>query len=160
MRIGINPWWQTRTLREQRLVLAMLALLAIVLAWLLVVRPLGDGYAAARERHGAAVVALAEARARAEEIERIQQRRPAALTAPVETLIGQSASEAGFALSQLRAEGGNRVTVAMASARPQAFFGWVGQMESTHGLIVDRLSAGVNSDQTLAVEVTFRARSR
>ena len=40
----------------------MVALIVFVLGWLLVVRPLSDALDAARARHGAAVVALAEAR--------------------------------------------------------------------------------------------------
>jgi general secretion pathway protein M len=155
---GFGPWWQSRTLREQRLLLAMFGLLAVVLAWLLVVRPLGDAYSAARERHGAAVIALAEAKARAETVALIERERPASLAEPLEMVIGRSANEAGFAVSQLRAEGTNRVVVAMAAVRPQAFFGWVETTAAANGLIVDRLTAGTNSDQTLTVEVAFRAR--
>jgi len=160
MSIITAPWWKTRTLREQRLLLFMGGLLAVVAAWLLVIRPLGDAYSAAHARHGAAVIALAEAKARAEAIRRIERQRPITLAGPLEAVIGKSATEAGFALSQLRADSGNRVTVAMAAVRPQAFFGWVGQMEADNGLIVDRLSANTNPDQSLSAEVTFRARGR
>ena len=37
---GIATWWRVRTQREQRLLLVMFALLALVLGWLLVIRPL------------------------------------------------------------------------------------------------------------------------
>ena len=50
MRDGFKLWWRTRTLREQRLLLALAGIAAIVLAWLLVVRPLGDALSEARER--------------------------------------------------------------------------------------------------------------
>ena len=151
-------WWRGRTTREQRLLLAMFALLALVLAWLLVVRPLNDALSRAKERHGAAVVALAEARARAAAIGEAQNSRPAVLSAPLDATIGQSATDAGFQIANLQREGAGRATLRVASARPQAFFAWVGQMESGRGLIVERLRATSNSDRTLSVEVTFRAR--
>ena len=151
-------WWRTLTVREQRLLLAMVALLAVVLVWLLIVRPLNDALSAARERHGEAVVALAEAKAAAEAIKRLQSARPARLTAPLDTLLSASAGDAGFAVSRVEGSGPSRATVTIAAARPQALFGWVEQMERRHGLIVERLQATTNSDQSLAVEISFRAR--
>ncbi len=52
-------WWGARSARERRLLLVMLALAALVLGWLAVVRPLADALDAPKARHGAAVVALA-----------------------------------------------------------------------------------------------------
>ena len=158
MNESFKRWWQGRTLREQRLLLAMFGLLALVLAWLLVVRPLGDALSNARERHGAAVVAVAEARAKADAIARLQGVAPARLAVPLDSLLSQSATEAGFPITRVEREGLNRATLVVESVRPQAFFGWVGRMESANGLIVERLSATANSDQTLAVQISFRAR--
>ena len=159
MMTGLKSWFQGRTPREQRLLLAMLAVAGLVLVWVAVVRPLGDGLAAARERHGAAVVALAEARAQAEQIRLLEQRKPAAAAEPLHLLVGDAAGEAGFQLSRLEPqEGGAGVLVAIESAKPEALFGWVAQMEGARGLIVERLNATANADRTLAVQVTFRTR--
>jgi general secretion pathway protein M len=155
---NLSRWWVARSQREQRLLLVMGGLLAVVLAWLLVVRPLGDRLSEARERHGAAVVALAEAKASAAAIGRLERVRHPPLDGPPELVIGREANQAGFRVSRLQPEGAGRVTVAMESARPQAFFAWVRAMEADKGLIVDRLSASSNSDRTLSVQVTFRAR--
>ncbi len=154
-----NSWWRTRTVREQRLLLAMFAILAIVLIWLLIVRPLGDALSRARERHGAAAQAVAEARAQAALIRQLEQKAPAALGLPLDALISQSATEAGFPVTRVERDGAAIATFVSASVRPQAFFAWVEQMESARGLVVERLSATTNSDQTLSVQVTFRARS-
>jgi general secretion pathway protein M len=158
MNDSLKIWWRTRTLREQRLLLAMAGLLGIVLLWLLILRPLNDSLSQARERHGAAVLALAEARAQAAAIGSLQQRRPAALGAPLEVVLNQSASEAGFTPARVQRDGMNQATMAFEAVRPQAFFAWVRRVESDRGLIVERLSATTNSDQTLAAEITFRAR--
>ena len=155
---SLKTWWRTRTLREQRLLLAMFGLAAIVFAWLLVIRPLSDALSRARERHGEAVLALAEARSQAAAIMRLEQAPAAALTAPLDSLLNGSATEAGFTVNRVEREGGNQATVVLQSARPQAFFTWVNQMEEQNRLIVERLNATTNADQTIAVTVTFRAR--
>lgn len=155
---NFQRWWRTRSLREQRLLLAMFGLFAIVLAWLLIVRPLNDGLAAARERHGAAAVALAETRSRADAVTALGKTPRAALGGPLDGILSQAATEAGFTVTRIEPAGQNQATLVMQSVRPQAFFGWVGQMEKTRGLIVERLTATTNSDQTLAVQVTLRTR--
>jgi general secretion pathway protein M len=158
MRASLAAWFRSRSAREQKLVRAMLALAALVLGWLLVVRPLGDALAAARERHGAAIVALAEARSRSEAIGRLEKSRPPPLGEPLADALSRAAAEAGFPLSRIQSEATGAVTLALAAARPQAFFAWVEQMERGRGLIVERLTATSNSDRTLSVQVTFRAR--
>jgi general secretion pathway protein M len=151
-------WWQARTLREQRLLIAMFAMMAVVFAWLLVIRPVGDALSAARERHGAAVQAVAEARAQAELVRRLEKTALPSLGGPIDSVIGRAATDAGFPISGLQREGPNQATFISNSVRPQAFFAWVDQMEAGRGLIVERLSATANSDRTLSVQVTFRTR--
>jgi general secretion pathway protein M len=136
----------------------MSALFAIVLIWLLIIRPLNDALSMARERHGAAVLAVAEARARAELVNRLEKSVPGRLAAPVDAILTRSATEAGIPIASLQPEGPGKATLASASVRPQAFFAWVNQMEAA-GLIVERLSATANSDRTLSVQITLRGRS-
>ena len=145
-------WWEARSARERRLLAIMFALLAIVLAWLAVVRPLGDALEAARLRHDAAVAALAEARAA----------RPApapAATGPADSIVAETAAAAGFAGARIARLGPARAVVAVDSARPQALFGWIAEMER-RGLVVERLRARANADRTLAAEIGLRARGR
>ncbi|HEY1146153.1 MAG TPA: type II secretion system protein GspM [Allosphingosinicella sp.] len=154
----VKLWWRTRSLREQRLLLVTFGLAIIVFAWLLVVRPMGDALSNARERHGEAVQALAEARANAALIANLQGAAPAATGGPLDMVVSNAAAEAGFPVNRVDRQGTNQATIVMDNVRPQAFFGWIGQMEAGRGLIVDRLAATANSDQTIAVEVTFRTR--
>lgn len=156
---AVKSWWRTRTLREQRLILAAGALLALVLLWLLILRPVGDALSRARERHGVAAQALAEARAQVALIQELQRRQTPALGQPLDLTISQAATEAGFPVSRVTPEGPNVATFVSNSVRPQAFFAWVSQMEATRGLTVDRLTATTNTDQTVTVQVTFRART-
>ena len=153
---SLSLWWQGRSTREQRLLMVMFALAGLVLAWLLVIRPLSDALDAARTRHGIAVVALAEARARAD-----AGSGAAGVTAtlPVDSLIGRTATEAGFTGARIAAPGPARATIAIGAARPQALFAWLAGLERS-GLIVERFRAQANSDRTLSAEATLRARGR
>lgn len=146
-------WWDARSARERMLLGTMFALLAIVFVWLIVVRPLADQLDAARQRHGAAVVALAEARAR------IPSAAGPAPAGPADSIVARTASEAGFTGARIARQGPAGASVAIDSARPQALFGWVAEMER-RGLVVERLRARANADRTLSAEIGLRAGGR
>ena len=136
----------------------MLVLAAFTLAWLLVVRPLGDAVATAKERHDRAVIALAEARAQALVIRRYEAIRAPAQPGPLEGAVSAAAAAAGFQLSRIQPDGENRIGLSLAAAKPQAFFTWLEALERGQGLVVERLNVTSNSDRTLAVELTLRKR--
>lgn len=147
----MNGWWQARSGRERWLLGAMFVLLAFALLWLAVVRPLADALDAAKLRHGAAVVALAEAKG-----------RPAATPGamgPADAIVAESAAQAGFANVRIARQGPARASVAIDAARPQALFGWIAQMER-RGLVVERLRAQANADRTLSVEIALATGAR
>lgn len=161
MNDSFKSWWRTRTVREQRLLLAMFGLALVVIVWLLIVRPLGDALSEAKERHGTAAQAVAEARAQASLISGLERAAPAAAAAgPIDAIVTRAATEAGFPITRLERDGAGRATMVSNSVRPQAFFAWIDQMEASRGVLVERLSATANSDQTLSVIITFRTRGR
>ena len=150
-------WWSQRSEREQRLLAVMFGLLFIVLAWLLVIRPLTAALDVARLRHAEAVVALAEAKARAAPLPGRPTNAP--LAVPIDSLIGRTATEAGFTGARIAGLGPARARVTLDSARPQAFFAWIAALES-EGLEVERLQARANPDRTVAAETVLRAGRR
>jgi general secretion pathway protein M len=146
------PWWEARSARERRLLAVMVALLAIVLLWLAVVRPLADALDDAKRRHGAAVIALAEA----------QAARPAAVpaaTGPVDSIVAETAAAAGFTGIRVARLGPARAGAAVDAARPQALFGWIAEMER-RGLVVERLRTRANADRTVSAEIALKAGGR
>ena len=159
MKSALESWWRLRSEREQRLLLVMFVLLALVLVWLLVVRPLDDALDSAKRRHDEAVTALAEARARAGPAGAAPVAATASAPLPVDSYLGRTATEAGFTGARIVAQGPARATVAIDAARPPAFFAWVRLLEQ-NGLAVESLRARANGDRTLAVEAAFRARGR
>jgi general secretion pathway protein M len=154
----LQALWLARTVRERWLLGVMLALVVLVLGWLIVLRPLGDLLSSARERHGHAVAALAEARAQAAAIGALERYKPAAIEGPIDQSVAAAASEAGFQLSQLQAQGPGRVAIAIGAARPQALFAWIAGLEA-QGYIVERFTASSNPDRTLSAQVVLRART-
>jgi len=158
MSARLRALWMARTPRERWLLGVMLALVAVVLVWLLILRPLADMLSAARQRHGEAVAALAEARSQAAAIAALERNRPAPFAGPIDTAVAAAASEAGFQLSGLQAQGAGRVSLAIGSAKPQALFSWIAGLE-TQGYIVQSLTASSNPDRTLSAQIVLRARA-
>lgn len=148
----LKAWWAARSPREQRLLLVMFALVGLVLIWLLVLRPLADLRADAEQRHGEAVTALAEARARSGE--------PSAPTAtpplPIDSLLARTSAEAGFPNARIVAQSPTRASITIEAGRPQAVFGWVRALEA-QGVRVESLRARANQDRTIFVEASFGA---
>jgi len=152
-------WWKLRSTREQWMLGVMIALLAVVVIWLGILRPITSGLAAARERHAEAVVRLARVESQVSAIRRLERSRPPALEGALDKVIAAAAEEAGFTPGKVEPSGNDRVDVSIASVRPVAFFSWINSLES-RGILVERLSARANSDPTLAVDITFMERRR
>ena len=157
MSARLSALWMARSPRERWLLGVMLALVALVLVWLAVLRPLSDMLSAARQRHGEAVAALAEARSQAAAIAALERNRPPPFAGPIDSAVAAAAAEAGFQLSGLQPEGSGRVSLAIGAAKPQALFGWVQRLEA-QGYIVQSLSATSNPDRTLSAQIVLRMR--
>lgn len=151
MKAQFLDWWRGRAVREQRLLLAMFALLTVTILWLGIYQPMQDALSNARERQQQAVIWLGEIRAGATAVRGI---KAAGLPGPLLAVVSQSASEAGFANAAIAPQGDRRVTVSIASARPAAFFAWIAALEA-RGIVVERLAARANSDPTLAIDATL-----
>jgi general secretion pathway protein M len=152
MKAQLLSWWRGRSLREQRLLLVMFALIAVTFLWLGIYRPIQNGLSSARERHQEAVVRLGEVRAQADELRTLKG--SARVAGPIATVLSEAATEAGFANATFAPQGDARATLFIPSARPAPLLRWMSELEA-RGLIVERLSARANADQTLAVDATF-----
>ncbi len=154
-------WWAARSLREKRLLLFAAALLALVLVWLLIIRPLMDARANAEARLTAAVTELGRARADAAALKQTSAAAPSSnpVPLPLDNFLRQAGAEQGLTNLAVVADGPGRATLTIAQVRPAAMFGWIGQLEG-RGVTVESLSARPNSDQTIAVEAVLRAGGR
>jgi general secretion pathway protein M len=155
----LKLWWSLRTTREQRMLLAMAAVIAVTLAWLAIVRPMDDALADARARHMRAVLDVARAEDQADRVRILERATPPPLTGSLVQTIETKATAAGFTKARVTANGG-QASITIEAVRSQAFFGWITDLERRDGLVVERLTARTNADATLAVEATLRERRR
>ena len=155
----IRLWFNGRSLREKRMILVMLALLVVTVIWGLIIRPVGDGLSAARERHVPVVLLLADTRDRAEAIRALRRGGAGPVSGPLDAAVRQSADAAGFALATLDPADGGAVRFTITSARGGALLAWLTQLEAS-GVVVDQLVTANNGDRTVSAQVTVRSRGR
>lgn len=148
-------WYRGRTPRERLLVAVGGAFVLFGLLYLVSV-PVTDALAAAKVRHADAVIALGETQVRVDAIKAAQAKHAAPLDAPLDTLIRTRADAAGFALTNVAAQGGDRVQITIASARPGALLAWIAELEQS-GVLVDTLGTTDNGDRTVAATMTLKA---
>lgn len=152
----LMQWWQGRTVRERRLLGAMLVLLAATALWLLVVRPANAWREAASERRARAE---ATAAAVSRDLGRLAARPRAAAAAGregLEPLVRRTAEAAGLApVLAMDADGGLGFQLASAPSGPA--LAWVSALETDHGLRVCRLSVVENADATVQFEGSLAA---
>lgn len=152
-------WFNTRSLREKRLLLVMVALLALTVVWFGVIRPIGDALSSERQRHADAVVRLGATAARVEAIRDIARARPAPLTGSFADAVRARAADAGFAVASLDQDGPDRVRVGIAGAKPAALVSWLTRLEGA-GILVDSATLTDKGDRTVGVQLVLKARGR
>ncbi|HEX8555075.1 MAG TPA: type II secretion system protein GspM, partial [Sphingomonas sp.] len=145
----------TRSLRERRLLIVMVALLVLVILWAGIIRPVGDGLSSARGRHADAVVRLGETQTAVDAIRGAGRRPP--IAGSVADAVRARADQAGFTLANLTEDGPNRVRVAIQAARPAALTGWLAGLEA-RGLLVEQATMTDNGDRTVAAQLVIEGR--
>ncbi len=155
---SVKTWFAGRSLRERRLLLVMAALLAVTIVWGLVLRPLGDAMATARERHTAAVIRFGETAARVDALRQAREQRVRPLTGTLADTIRLRAEEAGFPLASVDPDANGAVRVTIQSARGAALTGWLARLERG-GIIVESAQLTDNGDRTVAARLLLRARA-
>lgn len=154
----VRAWFTGRSLRERRLILVMLGLLAVTIVWGLVIRPVRDGLSSTRERYADAVVRAGEAERELAAVKAIQRRQPRPVQLPLADEVRARAQAAGFALATLEPEANDRIRASIATAKAGALMAWIGNLEND-GVLVDGLSVRGNGDGTVAAQMTLKARA-
>lgn len=147
----LYPWWEGRTLREQRMLIVMTALLAAVFVWLAVVRPmLGWREQAAADRAGAEAD-LAWVQAGLRQIAPTAAARPVIDVEGFEPLVLRTAAATGLDVTT-GMDASGRLGFRIADASSAALFSWMSALERDHGIAVVSLGVVENTDATLQVE--------
>ena len=135
-----TPWWAQRTTRERGLIGLMLVLLAGVLFWLLIVRPLAAARENARAEAGAAAARHAEAQALAAVID----------------MVGRRLADAGLQPARLEAQGPGQAVLEIAAINGRLLIGWAAALEQRDGLVIEQLEATRNPDQSVRARLLVR----
>jgi general secretion pathway protein M len=154
---SLRNWWAERSTREHWMLGTMFALIFVFFIWFAVVIPTINGLDRARARHAQAVVDLATVRSKAAALKSMLAKPAIPLGAPIPAFVSQSAGEAGFTLSRADPVGTDSVAITIVSAKSAALFDWINALDA-RGIFVSQLSIRTNSDMTIAVEATFKAR--
>ena len=145
-----HGWWDGRTARERRLLTVMAVLVAAVLVWLLVVRPVQAWQAGAADRRFQAEQTLAEVRGL--RIVAPSAAAPAwATTEGLEPLVRRTAEAAGLTVVTTMARGGG-LGIQMSQAPGRETFAWLAALEADHGIKVCSLGVMENADATLNID--------
>jgi general secretion pathway protein M len=147
-----TPWWNDRSPRERVLLAIMAALLAALLLWLGVLRPL----AAARAQAGLDASAAAARRAEAQALVAAIRARPAATGAAVLDTLGRRLAEAGLEATRLEAQGPGQAELEIAAINGRLLLGWASGLEARDGLVVEQFEASRNPDQSVRVRLIVR----
>jgi len=145
-----HGWWDGRTVRERRLLAVMAVLVAAVLAWLLIVRPVQAWQTGAADRRFEAEQTLAEIRAGLR-IVAPPSAAAAASTEGLEPLVRRTAEAAGLTVATTMAPGGG-LGIQMSQAPGRETFAWLAALEADHGFKVCSLGVMENADATLNID--------
>jgi len=154
---ALRLWWTGLSLREQRMMLVMFALLAVTILWLGILWPVERALSSARERQAAAVIAHAQVAAKVDAVRDLRRAAPPRLAGDLAAIVSQSAADVGFVLGTIEAQGSNKASLSIAAARPTAFFSWLHDLEA-RGIVPETVRARANSDRTLNIEAVLRSR--
>ena len=157
MIVVARNWWADRSVRERAMLSVMAAALFLFAGWFAIVSPLVSGARAALARHDEAVANIATVKVKVAALKSLTGAAPAPLGAPVSAFVDQSATDAGFQLVRADSVGTDSVAVTIAAVKSPALFGWIALLDR-RGIFVERLTIRTNSDATLAVEATLKAR--
>lgn len=147
--------WVMMTLRERVLILIMFGLLAVVVFWLGIVRPVNDGLANARAEHAIAVDRAGRIDAAVLTLRRTAGAAPI-LEGALDQVVVQSGTEAGFTLDSQNLVGPDRIAIAIGSARPTALFTWLAALE-TRGIGVETITVQPAANGTITARIMLRA---
>ena len=144
-----QAWFDGRTVREQRMLALMLAVLVLCGAWLLIIQPLWSWKADAADRRARAQTDLAYVTAQtsgAPEITTATASGPA-----IEPLALQTAEAAGLTITTGMDESG-AFGFRAANVSSAALFGWLAALKTGHGIDAVSLDIIENADATVTAE--------
>ena len=151
----IIHWFTALSLREKVLVGIATVLLALVVTIYGIYFPLTSAITVKRIEYREALERRVAIEAM---VDNAVQKQPQAVAVisdtAVETVINQSAAEAGFTLEKVDAAGNDRAVITITQARPSALMKWLAELE-LQGVIIEQIDVKTGSAGTVSVNATL-----
>jgi general secretion pathway protein M len=157
---SLKSWWLNHKASERALMAGVGIAALLVFLWLGVWRPLNDGIDSGWARQGAALDRHAAVRAKVEALKGAPAAAAQTTRTPIEQLVSQSATEAGFTLDRVGNQGAGRMSISIGSAKTPALLAWLDRLQAA-GIGVQTISLVPGStDGTVAVQAVLQERAR
>lgn len=144
-----QAWFDGRTVREQRMLALMLAVIVLCGLWLLIIQPLWNWKAEAADRRARAQTDLAYVTAQTSSTPNAST--TTASGPAIEPLALQTAAAAGLTITTGMDETG-AFGFRAANVSSAALFGWLADLKTRHGVEAVRLDIVENADTTVTAE--------
>jgi general secretion pathway protein M len=149
-------WFAGLSQRERILVGIAGLLLAGLVGYYGVARPMFGAMTAAEERYVNSVEQQARIEAKVAALRQPADGEAVRFSGAIDAFVGQSAGETGIAVASVTPQPDNRVNMVVESAKPTALFGWLARIER-EGIAVESLSANPVGNGTISAEMTLRS---
>ncbi|MEZ5710359.1 MAG: type II secretion system protein GspM [Blastomonas sp.] len=151
---SLKDWFLGLSRREKILIGILLVLLAGVITYYGIYRPLYDSATAARVRFNDATLQEGRIAAKVDALKGpASQNRPTVADA-LNLFIAGEAGERGFTLERNQPQGDDRIDIVIASARSTALLGWLAELEG-RGIIVEQLTTRRLDSGAISVTATL-----
>ncbi|PHR10527.1 MAG: hypothetical protein COA41_20780 [Sphingopyxis sp.] len=149
-------WFVGLSQREKILVGIAAALLAGLVGYYGVARPMSDAMMAAEQRYMDAVEQRARIDAKVVALRQAADGSLEKFSGAIDAFIGQSAGETGIAVASVTPQSDSRANMVVESARPTALFGWLARIEQ-QGVAVESLTIEPAANGTVSATMTLRS---
>ncbi len=151
-----KDWFAALSRREQILVAIAGLLLAGLVGYYGVARPMFGAMASAEEGYVEAMERQARIETKVAALSQPADGQVAKFSGTIDAFVSQSAGETGIAVASVTPQSGKRVNIVVESAKPTALFGWLARIER-EGVAVESLSVNPAGTGTVSATLTLRS---
>lgn len=153
---NVRAWFTGLSQREKILVGIAGLLLAGLVGYYGIARPMFGAMASAEERYVDVVERQARIEAKVAALQQPVDGRVAKFSGAIDAFVSQSAGETGIAVASVTPQSDNRVNMVVESAKPTALFGWLARIER-EGIAVESLSVNPAGNGAVSATLTLRS---
>lgn len=153
---NVRNWFAGLSQRERILVGIAGLLLAGLVGYYGIARPMFGAMTSAEERYVEAVERQARIEAKVVALQQPVDGQVTRFSGAIDTFVSQSAGETGIAVASVTPQSDSRVNMVVESAKPTALFGWLARVER-EGIAVESLSVNPAGNGAVSATMTLRS---